>query len=154
MGKVIWSAWVSKSCHQLCKHHSCGKWCLQCRKWFVIMNWNLRLQCKTDIVRNLVGTTNKNARPGKWLVTETTASEVCLAFVHGSRKSRWAAQQLWVPLSTVQKILQACFIFKLQNQLLQHIIPQDKDIRYTFCCNVLSNHIDDKLFTTKIIFRN
>jgi len=49
------------------------------------MNWNLRLQCKTDILQSLVGTTNKNAHPGKWPVTEAKASKVCVAFVHGSR---------------------------------------------------------------------
>ena len=120
------------------------------------MNWNLRLQCKTDILRGLVGTTNKNAHPGKWPVTtEAKVSEVCVAFVHGSRKSRtWTTQQLWVPQSTMQKILWACLIFKLWNQLLQHVIPQDTDIHYKFCCNVLSKHDDDKFFTTKIIFCN
>jgi hypothetical protein len=73
------------------------------------------LHCKTDILRSLVGTTNKIVHPVEWLVTEAKASEVHVAFLHSSRKSRgWAAQQLWVLQLTMQKILQACLIFKLQ----------------------------------------
>jgi len=38
----------------------------------------------------------------------------------------------------VHNILQTCLRFKnYKHQLLQHVTVQDKEVHYTFCCNIL-----------------
>jgi hypothetical protein len=57
-----------------------------------------------------------------------------------------------VPQSTAHKILRILRRCKSYNyQFLQHVMVQEKEVRYTFYCDVLSNLEDDEHFTADIL---
>jgi hypothetical protein len=92
----------------------------------------------------------KGKSPGRRPVTEAQVDTVCMAFVHSPHKStRHAAQQLNMPHTTVHKILWKRLKFKrYKYQLLQHVIAQDKEVRYTSCSDFQDLKMMNFLSTT------
>jgi hypothetical protein len=116
------------------------------------MRLGLRLQCKVDLLRCLDGNRQQECRFTSGInclirvatfvkerARETTSLwssggySSCDCHLQPTQISRRSARQLNVP-----------------HQLLQHATAQDKDVRYTFCSDLISRLEDDVLYTANI----
>jgi hypothetical protein len=58
-----------------------------------------------------------------------------------------------MPHTTLHKILRKLWKCKsYKYQVLQHVATHDKDVRYTFFCDLLSSLADDEISTVKTVF--
>jgi hypothetical protein len=81
-----------------------------------------------------------------------TIDHVWQGYQRSPRKSTCqASRELNVPQPTVWKILRKCLaLWPYRLQMLRHITPNDRVLRFEFCWNVMDRIADDETFLSKI----
>lgn len=111
-----------------------------------IMRWVKNFQ-ETGSVKDLP----RSGRPG---VSQQTVENVQVAFQRSPQKSiRRASRELHVPKSTIHKVLHKRLqLHPYKVQIIQHLQPNDRPIRYEFATTMLNKIEGDNEYLQKVMF--